>query len=71
MPIVPFCFRWPQFTGMSEHKMALKQAEVSAHYLKRGPEITDVLFSGGDPMIMSDRRLEIYIDAVLKASTPT
>ncbi|MCK5835992.1 MAG: lysine 2,3-aminomutase, partial [Desulfobacula sp.] len=47
-----FCFRWPQFTGMSEHRMVLKQAEVSAQYLKQHPEITDVLLTGGDPMIM-------------------
>ena len=62
-----FCFRWPQFTGMSDYKMALKQAEVAAEYLKRHPEITDVLFSGGDPMVMSAGRLEIYIDALLNS----
>jgi KamA family protein len=60
-----FCFRWPQFTGMSEHKMALKQAEVSAQYLKQHPEITDVLLTGGDPMIMNAGRLELYINALL------
>jgi KamA family protein len=62
-----FCFRWPQFTGMNEYKMALKQAEMSAEYLKRHPEITDVLFSGGDPMVMSARGLEVYIDALLNS----
>jgi KamA family protein len=62
-----FCFRWPQFTGMSEYKMALKQAEVSAEYLRRHSEITDVLFSGGDPMVMNAGRLEIYIDALLNS----
>ncbi len=60
-----FCFRWPQFTGMSDHKIALKQAEISAEYLRRHPDITDVLFSGGDPMVMNAGRLEIYIDALL------
>jgi len=62
-----FCFRWPQFTGMSDYKMALKQAQVSAGYLSRHPEITDVLFSGGDPMVMNAGRLELYIDALLDA----
>ena len=62
-----FCFRWPQFTGMGDYKMTLKQAQVSADYLKRNPEITDVLFSGGDPMVMSASRLEIYIDALLNS----
>ena len=62
-----FCFRWPQFTGMSGFKMALKQAGVSAEYLGRNPEITDVLFSGGDPMVMSADKLKIYIDALLNS----
>jgi L-lysine 2,3-aminomutase len=52
---------------MNEYKMALKQAEMSAEYLKRHPEITDVLFSGGDPMVMSARGLEVYIDALLNS----
>jgi L-lysine 2,3-aminomutase len=52
---------------MSDYKMALKQAEVSAEYLKRHPEITDVLFSGGDPMVMNAGRLEVYIDALLNS----
>jgi KamA family protein len=59
------CFRWPQFTGMSDYKMALKEADVCAEYLRRHPEITDVLFSGGDPMVMKAERLRIYIDALL------
>ena len=62
-----FCFRWPQFTGMSDCKMAVKQAEVTAGYLARHPEITDVLFSGGDPMVMTAGRLEVYIDALLNS----
>lgn len=62
-----FCFRWPQFTGMHDYKMALKQADLSVQYLKRHPEITDVLLTGGDPMVMNADRLEIYIMALLKS----
>ncbi len=62
-----FCFRWPQFTGMNDYKMAMKNAEVSAAYLGQHSEVTDVLFSGGDPMVMNASRLEIYIDAVLNS----
>ena len=47
--------------------MALKHAELSAEYLKRHPDITDVLFSGGDPMVMNAARLESYIDALLNS----
>ena len=34
-------------------------------YLELHPEITDVLITGGDPMIMSARRLATYVDALL------
>jgi KamA family protein len=62
-----FCFRWPQFTGMDHYKMALKQSEQAADYLKQNPDITDILLTGGDPMIMSADRLETYVNAFLKA----
>ena len=44
-----FCFRWPQFTGLSELKFAMKQSNLLISYLKENPSITDVLFTGGDP----------------------
>ena len=62
-----FCFRWPQFIGMNDHKMALKQAELSASYLSKHPEVTDVLLTGGDPMVMKAKRLETYIDVLLNS----
>ena len=63
-----FCFRWPQFTGMTDQKMTLKQAALFIEYLEQHPEITDVLITGGDPMVMSADRLAIYIDALLKSN---
>ncbi len=62
-----FCFRWPQFIGVDHYKMALKQPEAAVAYLKCHPEITDVLITGGDPMIMSANRLEIYINSLLES----
>ena len=47
-----FCFRWPQFVGMDEMKFAMQEGEQLVQYLREHPEITDVLFTGGDPMIM-------------------
>lgn len=65
-----FCFRWPQFTGMTELKFAMKQAELMIKYLKLNPEITDVLITGGDPMVMKTHVLSRYIDAILDADLP-
>ncbi len=60
-----FCFRWPQFVGMNELKFAMKEAELLVEYLKQHREVTDVLFTGGDPMIMKTKILENYIDSLL------
>jgi KamA family protein len=65
-----FCFRWPQFTGQSDLKIAMKQADVLVEYLERHPEVTDLLFTGGDPMIMKSSIFENYIDAILEADLP-
>lgn len=60
-----FCFRWPQFSGMSELKFHMKDAELLYEYLERHPDVTDVLFTGGDPMTMSAHTLAAYIDPLL------
>ncbi len=65
-----FCFRWPQFTGMDEFKFAMKETELLVEYLKHHPEVTGVLFTGGDPMIMNTKALEGYIEPLLKAELP-
>ena len=62
-----FCFRWPQFVGIDELKFAMKETELLVKYLKKNPQITDVLFTGGDPMVMTARRFESYIDPLLNA----
>ena len=56
-----FCFRWPQFSGMNELKFAMKEGELLFNYLRLKKGVTDVLFTGGDPMIMSAAILESYI----------
>ncbi len=61
-----FCFRWPQF-AMNSFKFAMKEADLMVEYLKRHTEITDVLFTGGDPAVMSTRIFEHYFNAILDA----
>jgi len=65
-----FCFRWPQFVGMDEMKFAMKEGEQLVQYLKEHPEISDVLFTGGDPMIMKAKMFSTYIDSLLEADLP-
>ena len=65
-----FCFRWPQFVAMDEMKFAMKEGEQLVQYLTEHPEISDVLFTGGDPMIMKASIFEKYIDTLLEADLP-
>lgn len=63
-----FCFRWPQFVGMDELKFASKQAEILSEYISQNHEVTDVLFTGGDPLIMKTKILETYIRPLLESN---
>lgn len=65
-----FCFRWPQFVGMDELKFAMKEIDALVQYLKEHPEVSDVLFTGGDPMIMKNKVFSTYVDALLDANLP-
>jgi len=65
-----FCFRWPQFVGMDDLKFASKEAEHLVEYVKTHKEVTDVLFTGGDPLIMKTKHLEAYIRPLLDANIP-
>lgn len=60
-----FCFRWPQFVGMDELKFAMRETELLVEYLEEHQEVTDLLFTGGDPMIMSYKVFSQYIEPFL------
>lgn len=60
-----FCFRWPQFSGMSGLKFAMKESDLLLKYLKLHRQVSDVLFTGGDPMTMTASVLSAYIEPLL------
>ena len=66
-----FCFRWPQFTGIDELKFAMNEASLLAGYVKSKPEVTDILFTGGDPMVMSAKKFGAYIEPLINNNIPT
>ena len=65
-----FCFRWPQFVGMDDMKFAMQEGEQLVQYLREHPEISDVLFTGGDPMIMKAKIFSKYVDTLIEANLP-
>jgi KamA family protein len=60
-----FCFRWAQFVGMNDLRFATDESNRFQDYLRNHKEITDILLTGGDPMIMSLKKLKIYIEPLL------
>ncbi len=60
-----YCFRWAQFVGEPDLKMATDDMTRVVAYLAAHPEITSVLVTGGDPMIMGTGVLRRYVEPLL------
>ena len=60
-----FCFRWAQFVGDKSLRIAASEADMLHGYLRHHPEVTDLLFTGGDPMVMKTRHLKDYLEPLL------
>lgn len=61
-----YCFRWPQFVRTNTLKFATDKRLTYLTYLARHREITDVLLTGGDPLIMKTDRLRAYVEPLLE-----
>ena len=60
-----YCFRWAQFVDEPDLKMATSDMTRITAYLRQHPEVTSVLITGGDPMIMSAAVLRRYVEPLL------
>ncbi|MFH1155222.1 MAG: lysine 2,3-aminomutase [Pseudomonadota bacterium] len=60
-----YCFRWVQFVGMEKLMFASSKPGNLTSYLRLHPEVTDVLFTGGDPLVMRAQTLRHYIEPII------
>lgn len=60
-----YCFRWAQFVGMPGLKQQADDNDRVIDYLRSHREVSDVLFTGGDPMIMTTDVLRQYVQPLL------
>ncbi|PKO58417.1 MAG: lysine 2,3-aminomutase, partial [Betaproteobacteria bacterium HGW-Betaproteobacteria-19] len=60
-----FCFRWAQFVGDKTLRIAASEARMLHGYLREHNEVTDLLFTGGDPMVMKTKHLQGYLEPLL------
>lgn len=65
-----YCFRWPQFVGLDDLKFASDEAADLVGYLAEHPEVSNVLVTGGDPMVMRTAVMRRYLEPLLGASLP-
>ncbi len=63
-----YCFRWPQFVGDKDLRFAARNTDALVQYLSEHDEVTDVLITGGDPMVMSSALLRRTIEPLLSPS---
>lgn len=60
-----YCFRWPQFVGMPELKIATDDVAGMVEYLSKHPEVTSILITGGDALIMQTGVVRRYVEPLL------
>jgi KamA family protein len=61
-----YCFRWPQFQAIPGMRFKAKNSDELVAYLKIKQEVTDLLVTGGDPLVMKTSSLKEYLDPILK-----
>ena len=65
-----YCFRWAQFIGDADLKFASREADQLVNYVRDNPQVSSVLITGGDPMVMKTPVLRRYIEPLLAAKLP-
>jgi KamA family protein len=60
-----YCFRWAQFVDEPGLKMATSEIGRITDYVRGHREVTSVLVTGGDPMIMGSGVLRRYVEPLL------
>jgi L-lysine 2,3-aminomutase len=61
-----FCFRWAQFVGIDELRFSASETSDLHRYLAEHKDVTDLLLTGGDPMVMKTSLLKEYVKPLLQ-----
>ncbi|MPZ88321.1 MAG: lysine 2,3-aminomutase [Nitriliruptorales bacterium] len=60
-----YCFRWAQFVDMPGLRLQLRNPAALVGYLRRHRQVSDVLFTGGDPLVMATHVLRRFVEPLL------
>ena len=61
-----FCFRWAQFVGDKDLRFAARETAALHQYLQQHKEVSDLLVTGGDPMVMKTRRFQDIVEPLIE-----
>ncbi len=61
-----FCFRWAQFIGDKNLRFSCKEADRLREYLAKHKSVSDLLITGGDPMVMKTNHLAVYLESLIQ-----
>ena len=61
-----YCFRWAQFVGLPDLKFSTDRQFRFLDYIAAHREVSDVLLTGGDPMVMRAEVLARYVEPLLR-----
>ncbi|MEQ9002374.1 MAG: lysine 2,3-aminomutase [Pseudomonadales bacterium] len=65
-----FCFRWAQFVGDRALRFSGTDTHLVHAYLQHHTEVSDLLVTGGDPMVMTARNLRRYLAPLTGTALP-
>ncbi|MEM6272229.1 MAG: lysine 2,3-aminomutase [Bacteroidota bacterium] len=61
-----YCFRWIMFNNRkAQQSSSYRDPRTPVPWLRAHPEVSDVLFTGADPLVLKARTLEQYIAPIL------
>ena len=59
-----FCFRWAQFTDNKNLRFSDPNRDILHQYLLDNKSVSNLILTGGDPMVMKSSHFEYYLDAL-------
>jgi KamA family protein len=62
-----YCFRWAQFVDLPDLRQQLRDPATLVTYLEHHRQVSDVLFTGGDPLVMATPVLRRFVKPLLDA----
>lgn len=65
-----YCFRWIMFNDRDlQNSTTYDDPELPVSWLRSNPQVSDVLFTGADPMIVGARKIRRFVEPILQVDS--